>query len=695
MLSFQFFGVALLLISTATCMTSQGRKGHGLIGYGIVMYKPNCASACRDCTSTGVLNCSTVMEDDKGMDMGGMDMTETSPECYATDDVFLQTLAYCISVKCAQLPDWEKEKWWKLNVAGRNQVQPNPKESYRQALDMVTSPPTEIMVSGEPLNKTMLVSEDDYVANWNAEYQFEKQEEIHERYGIVLVVSCFVIPIAFSLLRFVPFPGSWVTRFNAWIIDPPLWGVKHKQPLSGGLGLIPTRGQSIFLSYILIMNIVLSAANFHSVQPNAWSNTRMEIMDYITNRVGVLSFANIPLLILYSSRNNILLKLTDWSHATFLLMHRWVAGIATIQAILHSLLWLRMDLETHKHATESKQPYWYWGIIATLSMTILLPTSVLAIRQKMYELFLAWHVALSILAIAGCYWHIIFRFQHQWGYETWIYTAMAVWGFDRVMRLLRVARHGIRTARVTQIDDDYVRVDVPGVAASGHAYLYFPTLTWRFWENHPFSVASAVIPQFGDRKTKSLADEEAGPLAPTKDDIHVSTASAAASDSEKGHTHQPATLGLTFLLRRQAGLTTRFSSRSSLPVLVEASYGAHIDTSSHPHLLCIVGGIGITAVLPYLRSHAGSSKLYWGVRSEGIVHAVKDMLQGINKEVFIGHRMNIRKVLGDELGFAGASGVVVIVSGPPSMADEVRAVVSEIGRKGAVNVRLIDEAFSW
>lgn len=46
---------------------------------------------------------------------------ETEPECYATDDVFLQSLAYCISTHCKGTQAWELERYWKMNVAGRAQ----------------------------------------------------------------------------------------------------------------------------------------------------------------------------------------------------------------------------------------------------------------------------------------------------------------------------------------------------------------------------------------------------------------------------------------------------------------------------------------------------------------------------------------------------------------------------------------------
>lgn len=113
------------------------------------------------------------------MDMGG----ETTPECYATDDVFLQTLAWCISTHCEGIPVWKLEQYWKANVAGRAGVQPDPKESYMEALSKVTSTPNETLVSGDPLNKTSLVSDEDYAPNYNSLTVFEELEGNHERYG--------------------------------------------------------------------------------------------------------------------------------------------------------------------------------------------------------------------------------------------------------------------------------------------------------------------------------------------------------------------------------------------------------------------------------------------------------------------------------------------------------------------------------
>lgn len=178
--------VAFVLLPAATCMDmslANTRNGHGLIGYGIDMYKPNCAFSCRSALSSCTLNCSTVMEmDGMDMDMGDM-MYETSADCYATDDAFLQSMAYCISSKCKDLATWQLEKYWKDNIAGTSAVQPDPKWTYQESLNKVTSPPNETVAYGGELNKTMLASEEDWVESWNAQGNFESAEGKHEKYG--------------------------------------------------------------------------------------------------------------------------------------------------------------------------------------------------------------------------------------------------------------------------------------------------------------------------------------------------------------------------------------------------------------------------------------------------------------------------------------------------------------------------------
>lgn len=344
-----------------------------------------------------------------------------------------------------------------------------------------------------------------------------------------------------------------------------------------------------------------------------------------------------------------------------------------------------------------------WGIVAVLGMVILLPTSILPIRQKMYELFLAWHVVLALFVVVGGYLHVVYAFGHQWGYETWPLIAFGCWGFDRVARFLRLARNGVRKAHVTIIDQDYIRLDIPNVSASGEVYLYFPTLTWRVWENHPFSVAGALRTTELE-SSSSLASSRLSLEDPEKLPVQEEVKS---SDSPIRPARKPLQLGLTFFIRTRPSLTSSLRARKTLPVLIESSYGQHQsllnehDLSSYPNLVCIAGGVGITAILPFLTSHVGRNKLFWGVRTGGLVGAMSDMIEEVTNrgaEVLVmkGERIDLRAVLEKEIAADRGAGTAIVVSGPPGMADDVRCLVSELAgkEKGAV-IKFLEECYSW
>ncbi|KAL2826617.1 ferric reductase like transmembrane component-domain-containing protein [Aspergillus cavernicola] len=730
--------------------SAAGRSGHGLIGYGISMYKPTCAYACR-ASITNPLNCSMNM--DQGMDMDmDMDTSESPmPECYATNDAFLQTLAYCLHTYCTTELNSTLQKYWETNVVGTLPGQPLPKESYQDALQAIHGTPPAITNSSTLLVAAALVPEDVFLPNWRTLTVFEKVETSHQRYGLVHLLAGAIIPIGLSFARFLPFPAGWWACFEAYLISPPLMGYRHNVPYWNTFNM-PTRGQSFFIAYLIAINVILCAVSIESTRPSLWfSSTRREIITYVSNRAGVLSMANIPLLVLFSGRNNVLLWVTNWSHSTFLLLHRWIAVIAVIEACLHSAIYLHIHHVDLTYATESKLPSWYWGAIATVSMVIILPASLIPVRRKCYEFFLAWHVFFFLLVLIGTFLHIYYRSAWKWGYGNWVYTAFAIWGFDRILRLLRLARHGIRTAHITIIDDDYIKLHVPGVQATGHVYLYFPTLTWRIWENHPFSVLTDTYPVTTTTSSSSSATATATetPISlETKDsettkhpetdtltieniDIplslqqthhhhHQSTPQTQSqqhqsnNNNNHNHNHNPFHRhGLTLYLRIHNGITSSLRGpHTTLPILIEPASRpvsiAALDYTTAPNIIAFAGGVGITALTTKLLSHRGYHKLFWAVRSTQLIKAVRESLSGsgsgdgdgferLNAVVYQDRRMDIPRILADEVARFGGEAVTVVVSGPAKMVDQARWEVSRLGRGGGkgVVVSFVEESFSW
>lgn len=77
----------------------------------------------------------------------------------------------------------------------------------------------------------------------------------------------------------------------------------------------------------------------------SWPNIPRQLLRYVADRTGILSFANLPLLWVFAGRNNVFIWATGWNFATFNLFHRHVAWIATLQAVAHTIAYLILFFE--------------------------------------------------------------------------------------------------------------------------------------------------------------------------------------------------------------------------------------------------------------------------------------------------------------------------------------------------------------
>ncbi|KPA37332.1 ferric reductase transmembrane component 4, partial [Fusarium langsethiae] len=201
----------------------------------------------------------------------------------------------------------------------------------------------------------------------------------------------------------------------------------------------------------------------------------------------------------------LLLRLTNWSYSTFILLHRWVAMVCVVQVILHSLMWLQIMVEAHSHAEAVTYPYWQWGIVGTVAFSLLLPFSILPFRRALYEVFLVVHICLAVVVLVGSWYHIWYLFEDTSGFEIWLIIAIAVWGYERLLRILRISRNGIKKAYITKVDEKYLQIDIPDMDAHGHCFVYFP---WRPWENHPFSIVNCSRGQLEGEVAQSSSSSQ-------------------------------------------------------------------------------------------------------------------------------------------------------------------------------------------
>ncbi|KAJ0317706.1 hypothetical protein Brms1b_004709 [Colletotrichum noveboracense] len=753
--------------------------GTGLIGWGKTLYDPTCSFACRNVIRKQTLACTPV---DSSANHGtAHNPVSTPPKCFVSDHVFLLTMALCIDTYCplSENPPIAKlEDYWAshLGTGTLGDYKYTPAMSYQEALaaareeeskaaqnsnssssdsnsgghtnhrrapivrlmarhgDMamdladgltvfnVSSSLPKAAGGSKPLNTTSFVGPTEWQLQWNYMHDFETNEAGHSTVTIVITLVAVLLPVALSALRFIPgFTKNFAwTYWQTLLIHPAAFGRRHREPVTG-IGNIPTRGQALYIFVLSFLNIILWLGPYTIHQPQAsFTSLKMQSISIIGNRAGVMAMGNFVALFLFAARNNVLLYLTDWSYSTYLLLHRWLAYWAIFHTIVHSFMLLANYILQGTYEAEIAREYWMWGIVGTVAVSAILPFSLLWVRQRFYEFFLASHVILSILFIVGYYYHIWYVYEYNWGYEIWIFVAGGIWGADRLFRLVRTFWQGLRWATITTVDDvdgEYIRIEVEGKRLDGGVvYLGFPTLSWRFWETHPFSVAYSGL---NDAITESRTPES--PVStPVRDDKTEPESPTVEADPEKGINAQPNTVttparGSTdttvFYSRSRSGMTRALAAKASpstrIRVLLEGPYehSGHVSAQiAHcTDMICIAGGVGITACLPFVRNRpaAGSTSLFWSSRHQGLITALAPALHSLSSSVkvqtSVGERLKLDAILTREMTAVFGGALAVVVCGPPSMADDVRSKIVEITRNDARSrpYVLVDEAFAW
>ncbi|KAI0548360.1 ferric reductase like transmembrane component [Xylaria curta] len=766
---------ALLLLSLLSSAQYAGATNDGVVGFGIDLYPDLCCQTCRDSLSTLYLSCTTFPSNNaSSMDSSSMkkrhddgepmaNMPMTSDDCRASNLPWLQTMAYCIQQNCNAVGFGTAEQtkcFSKEAVAGA--AKPTLQDSMPAKV-----PTVEIARDAVWLNATSLVNSELYYETYGTYAEFGRSENYHTKYSVALIILVIgvvlacgitnqVIAISPGFQKQIQSSRLW-SKFRQHLFLPALVGSRHLQPLPGRLGYVPSRILSINIAIYVILNIVFSSVSFGSFQPNiAFFSWQFEICEYIGNRTGTLSLVNTAIAILFAGRNNLLIGLTGWSQTTFLTLHRWSARVATAQAIVHSVVYTAAYWEpgyagAAAYAAQAAMPFYWWGIIATLAYALAVSLAILPLRMKAYDTFLLIHIGLSILALVGCWYHLVPHFGLDYGYQVWLYIAFAFWSADRFARLVRLAyynRFGSSEAIVEEIPGcDIVQVTVfPrvswGFGPGQHSFLYIPWIgAGKFWESHPFSIAKWTHGESSSvtaSETHSLSDVSSEQDMKMEDpSVQVSSRTGALASRNQNRA------SIQFLLRGHAGMTADLRKHMSLysygpsmdvAVYNEGPYAGHRTTLQPFQLadtiLCLVGGIGITHALGFIQEFAsvnsqrgegirGKSKimrkakrliLAWSARELPLIEHVRQNFlidcEGTEYSFWCtGEDFSTTKGAAITAGRMDISSVIrssvetghqttVLVCGPGSMADEARQQVIDCVGDG-FRVDLVEESFCW
>lgn len=216
-------------------------------------------------------------------------------------------------------------------------------------------------------------------------------------------------------------------------------------------------------------------------------------------------------------------------------------------------------------------------------------------------------------------------------YHPYIWPLVAVWGFERFARFVRLAYcnmhflHNFNGARLTRTTATYqkeaniIRLEVaPGSKtlqpAPGQHYFIYQPMKFRGYENHAFSLASWSVNNgtVSSSAGSSRALVSPGTKVSSDSDLAAGTipGNRNASIQQQSEQNEVSQYKLVFWIRPFAGWTRRlrdecFGSKSSIDVkvLLEGPYGTRVPIHNYENALFIAGGTGIAAILPYIQDH--------------------------------------------------------------------------------------------
>lgn len=446
---------------------------------------------------------------------------------------------------------------------------------------------------------------------------------------------------------------------------PTMWNTKkHSEHAAWAMGgLFPTSLEASLLVGFFVIHTASLFLNY-SVDPReVMESVDLQRLQGLGNRSGILAFGLLPLVILLSSRSNLLPWLTGMRYTTFLVIHRWAGRVAILDAVIHSLAFYyheRLKGELQKVAF---QFWWVKGIVATVSSLIILVLASGFLRRRWYEIFLYTHIFFALAFFYYSWDHV-----RTFGWVSWIYWSCALWALERAHRLYKISTNGLCHAEVEIVGPHLLILNVPKPSRwkdhpTQYAFVYF-LLPSIFWQSHPFTISSTET----HLRIVILVKHGA-----------TNTVYKAAAQRSLGDRAKVATL----------------------PIFIEGPYGVSPDLSRFSNLLIIGGGSGVPGPLAMAQKvnnilSIRSAHLITVVRDLDVLKAYHDQLDAIlhSSKVRVSlHytgfedtsdsvldlkkcRPNFEDAINDSVGTSGPT--AVICCGPPGMNDRVRNRVAQI-----------------
>ena len=134
--------------------------------------------------------------------------------------------------------------------------------------------------------------------------------------------------------RYFRAPNHAFGNIKQHLLYAPLLRKRHNRELrisALNLGVLPTRFQSLFLTAVVLMNVIFCVYKIE------WHGQQSALLSHLRNRTGTLAVVNMIPLVIMAGRNNPLILLLNVSFGNFNFIHRWFGRIVVVEAVVHVL----------------------------------------------------------------------------------------------------------------------------------------------------------------------------------------------------------------------------------------------------------------------------------------------------------------------------------------------------------------------
>lgn len=507
---------------------------------------------------------------------------ENAVPCLCTNEPFLGTVLACIREKIEDEPS--------INHAYQH-IQNNCKyngkvmfsfgkldDLYYHSRPYIVSPEqaTELTKDkGSYLQNPVNTESDEFDIQFRAAYIAKRQYDLGTVFGGIILFYWLVVAIVGVSLNFIAekypeilFKNSPTANYiRKSLVLPATFKENHGRPVKLFMNMYmtaPTRGQSLILLGYFLLNVILVCVKYDLYSDNPYvPSVQLQTLKYLGTRTGIMSFTQIPLVILFASRNNIFIKLTGWSYDTMQVYHRWVARVMMIHALIHSVCYTGVGIFGNTVIYRWQEVInWRFGNMATYAGIFMVLMAINAFRARYYDVFYFFHKVFYVFFIVG-----ISRHCWDFGWMGWVWASLSVHLLERGARVYNTILSGLHNeAHAELFDDNTFRVSVKYSkrwALGPGQYCYIRILHKNlFWQAHPFSVYSS----------------------PDEEDKNIQFAIKAQNGATKT---------IADYLSKQPNRSAR------LPVMIEGPYGHHAPIEKYDTIFLMAGGMGVTATYAY------------------------------------------------------------------------------------------------